>query len=36
MERGLFGWISDNLKRVDQQNKVAQVENKRIWNEKIC
>lgn len=34
MERGLFGWALDNLRRIDQQNRAAQAENKRIWNEK--
>ena len=36
MERGLFGWAWDNLRRVDQQNRAAQIENKRIWDEKYA
>ncbi len=36
MERGLFGWISDNLKRIDQENRAAQIEANRIWNEKYA
>lgn len=36
MERGLFGWVWDNLRRIDQENRAAQIENKRIWNEKYA
>ena len=36
MERGLFWWVWDNLRRIDQENRAAQIENKRIWDEKYA